>query len=193
MSFEFTDKEHSLTWIAANASAAQMTYIIISWSFFTTRASQPWNKEACYISLWQPHLDTQKKSPKALNKAEKYNKKKGFFFRSHVYFLLITFTPDRILIPKRKLNDCQQKLIPRLILGLSYLRIKVHWTGQTASTIAESCFATAKWHAVVLSLFEPDSILPVCVVMDPTTAQLKNTQVKSYCVYQSLNWTTQKF
>lgn len=97
-----------------------------------------------------------------------------------MFTLILTFMLDLIFIPKRKLNDCHQKLIPRLIPELSYLRIKVHWTGQTASTIAESCFATAKWHTVVLSLFKPDSILPVCVVMDPTTAQLKNTQVKSY-------------
>lgn len=60
------------------------------------------------------------------------------------------------------------------MLWLPYLWIKVHGAGQTASAIAEGCFATAEGHTVVFSLFEPDSILPVWIVMDPTAAQLEN-------------------
>lgn len=56
---------------------------------------------------------------------------------------------------------------------MSYLRIKVHRAGQAASAIAEGCFAAAKRHTVIFSLFEPDGILPVWVVMDPTAAQLE--------------------
>lgn len=175
-----------------------MTYIMISWSFFTTRASHPWNKEA-YVSIWQPYLDTPK-NPKSITEGRKTTltlkkvirwklltdeNRRGF--PPHTYLLLKQIHP-RFDFPQRKGIASISLWLCQLMLGLPYLWVKVHGAGQTASAIAEGCFATAEGHTVVFSLFEPDSTLPVWIVMDPTAAQLENQTGKEF----SSNCNTQK-
>lgn len=97
--------------------------------------------------------------------------------RNHIYFLLKQIHP-RLDFPPKKWIVSESTWLCTFMLWLAYLRIKVHGVGQTASAIAEGCFATAEGHTVVFSLFEPDSILPVWIVMDPTAAQLENQRGK---------------
>lgn len=99
--------------------------------------------------------------------------------RNHIYLLLKQIHP-RFAFPQRKGIASKSMWLCQFTLWLPYLRVKVHGAGQTASAIAEGCFATAEGHTVVFSLFEPDSTLPVWIVMDPTAAQLENQTGKEF-------------
>lgn len=128
----------TFTWMAANVSAVQMTYIMISFNFFTIRASQPYTV----------HTQTTHKLNYDYEGTENKLYLKTWQIRRWFYFLIEIF---------------------RMSEG-----------PRAASNIT---FAAAYWYAIVFGFFIPVCILPVWVIVDPTTLKLWKQRLKINVYY----------